>query len=81
VKGNILKWRIKATKISNWIGIGIGLREFLKKSLYTFDNYTQGLHGCYLISNNKYVWTHKNNETNSKSTYGVSFLTGDILSI
>jgi hypothetical protein len=57
-------WGIKVKKFVGWVGLGICLRNVIKKSNYHF-NYTNTGHGSYLISSNGYSWSHSVKELNS----------------
>lgn len=46
------------------MGLGICLRNVIKKANYYF-NYTNTGHGSYLISSNGYSWSHSVKEFNS----------------
>lgn len=57
-------WGIKIKKFVGWVGLGICLRNVIKKANYHF-NYTNTGHGSYLISSNGYSWSHSIKEFNS----------------
>lgn len=57
-------WGIKIKKFVGWVGLGICLRNVIKKANYHF-NYTNTGHGSYLISSNGYSWSHSVKEFNS----------------
>ena len=59
-------WGIKIKKFVGWVGLGICLRNTIKKANYYF-NYTNIGHGNYLISSNGYSWSHSVKEFNSVS--------------
>ncbi len=71
-------WAIKINKLVGWIGLGMVLKKQISAGQFKFVNYNTIGHGCYLISNNCYSWSHSQTEQNSKSL-SFPFYTGDTI--
>ncbi|CAD8062816.1 unnamed protein product [Paramecium sonneborni] len=71
------KIAFKIQHLTNFIGLGIALKNVLQGKNMRFDYQTLG-HGSYMASNNDHVWSHNKKEENMVSK-SLKFGVGDIV--
>jgi hypothetical protein len=70
--------RVNRFDVGGWIMIGLMHRLQVEKNEYEFDNYKLVGHGCYLMDNNRWVYSDTDESMNCKAA-GFEFAQGDII--
>ena len=80
-ESKIIKWKVKIHELVKWVGIGVGMKSFLEKKDFTFNNYQSGNHGVWIISSNEIFWSHKEKEYNAQKDGGFKLIKGDVVNL
>jgi hypothetical protein len=88
-KNPVTTWRIKVLSLSNWVGVGVGMKSVVMRNRETASSWSwstknesrngQG-HGVWMVSNNTSVWDTLNEKTNHRNL-GFLFDAGDTLEL
>jgi hypothetical protein len=77
------KWKVRVVNVTNWLGIGISLKEVVICNKFKFVYCNPGFnHGTYMISSNGISWNTNNQKENNvkiKNFPGIKI--GDVITL
>ncbi len=56
--GETIRWNIKIINLTNWIGVGVGLKNIVTDNNFIFTDDEYDKHGCYFVTSDGYSFTY-----------------------